>query len=116
MDLVATGQRRFEVESLDESEAYLRAEVGYFDDPLLETETLPSGELSRLDTPRLSFKLGQLIADVDRRQLLLSLRSEVERLEYLVKMLPDYTIQRERTALAKRVGPLNGHAKHVVNS
>ena len=135
LDLVATGQRRFEVESLDESEAYLRAEVGYFDDeddaapsnelktkavdacrPLLETETLPSGELSRLDTPRLSFKLGQLIADVDRRQLLLSLRSEVERLEYLVKMLPDYTIQRERTALAKRVGPLNGHAKHVVNS
>jgi hypothetical protein len=34
-------------------------------------------------------------------------------LEFLVNILPDYTVQRERLMLAKRVAPLNGHPKHV---
>jgi hypothetical protein len=41
----------------------------------------------------------------------LALRSEIERLEYLVRIVPDYIVQRERIALAKRVAPLNGHPK-----
>jgi hypothetical protein len=41
----------------------------------------------------------------------LSLRSEIERLEFLVRVIPEYVAKRERTALAKRVAPLNGHAK-----
>ena len=135
LDLIATGQRRFEIEELNESKSFLRAEVQYFDD---DDRTGPSDELRKkaiaacqelartegisvegelqLSHPRLSFQLGQMIADFDRRQILLSLRSEVERLEYLIKVLPDYLVQRQRTALAKRVGPLNGHAKHVVTS
>ena len=40
-----------------------------------------------------------------------ALRSEIERLEYLVRIVPDYIVQRERMALAKRVAPLNGHPK-----
>ncbi|MBV9156066.1 MAG: hypothetical protein JO097_07370, partial [Acidobacteriaceae bacterium] len=63
--------------------------------------------------PQLSFQLAQFIADLDKRQTVLSLRSEVERLEFLVNILPDYIVQRERITLAKRVAPLNGHAKHI---
>ena len=43
--------------------------------------------------------------------MLLALRSEVERLEFLVRAVPEYVVQQERIALAKRVAPLNGHAK-----
>ena len=60
---------------------------------------------------RISFQLAQLIEDLDKRQTVLALRSEIERLEYLVRIVPDYIVQRERIALAKRVAPLNGHPK-----
>lgn len=135
LDLIALGQRRFEIQDLDETKSYLQAETSFFDD---EDDTAPSTELRgraisgcrelakvetasplgelNLNSSRLSFQLGQLISDFDRRQVLLTLRSEVERLEYIAKILPEYIVQRQRTALAKRVGPLNGHAKHVVNT
>jgi hypothetical protein len=48
---------------------------------------------------------------VDKRQMMLALRSEVERLEFLVRAVPDYIVKQERITLAKRVAPLNGHAK-----
>jgi hypothetical protein len=76
----------------------------------------PSGTESGGGSARLSFQIGQLIGDLDKRQTVLSLRSEVERLEYLVKIVPEYLVQREQIALAKRVGPLNGHAKHVTEA
>ena len=135
LDLVAAGQRRFTIESLDEDKSYLRARVTYFDDE--DLRTVPTDLQRRADatyrklmsverpsvTPepsgspgRLSFQIGQLIGDLDKRQTVLSLRSEVERLEYLIKIVPEYLIQREQVALAKRVGPLNGHAKHVTEA
>ncbi len=132
LDLIALGLRRFEIESLDEDKSYLRATVGFFDD---EEEQAPSRELllkartayqklltlekpdfamePDFEGPRLSFQLAQYILDVDKRQTLLTLRSEVERLEHVVKIVPDYVFQREQMALAQRVAPLNGHAKHV---
>jgi Lon protease-like protein len=137
LDLVATGQRRFQIESLDEEKSYLRGAVEYFDD---EDVTSASAELCRkagaayrqlihIEKPeapsadsklepgaRLSFRIAQFISDLDKRQTVLSLRSEVERLEYLVKIVPEYIIQRKQMALAKRVGPQNGHAKHVTSS
>ncbi len=135
LDLVASGQRRFTIESLDEDKSYLRARVTYFDDE--DLRTVPTDlqrradatyrKLMSLERPsvepepsggpgRLSFQIGQLIGDLDKRQTVLSLRSEVERLEYLIKVVPEYLIQREQVALAKRVGPLNGHAKHVTEA
>lgn len=135
LDLVAIGQRRFEVEGLNDSKSFLQAEVQFFDDEdvtdptldlrkraILACQELLTGESEiaetqlRLTGARLSFQLGQLITDVDRRQILLSLRSEVDRLEYLIKAFPEYLEQRKRIELAKRVAPLNGHAKHVVTS
>ncbi len=132
LDLIAVGLRRFQIESLDEEKSYLRAGIGFFDD---EEEQQPSRELllkaraayqkllalekpdiaiePDFDNPRLSFQLAQFILDVDKRQALLTLRSEAQRLEYIAKIVPDYIFQREQTALAQRVAPLNGHAKHA---
>jgi ATP-dependent Lon protease len=134
LDLVAAGQRRFMIESLDEDRSYLRAQVTYFDDEDLRTvptdlqkragatfrklmaiERPSEAELDR-GPGRLSFQIGQLIDDLDKRQTVLALRSEVERLEYLIKIVPEYLVHREQIALAKRVGPLNGHAKHVTEA
>ncbi|MBV9082020.1 MAG: LON peptidase substrate-binding domain-containing protein, partial [Acidobacteriaceae bacterium] len=130
MDLVAVGQRRFKIVSLDEDKSYLRADVEYFNDdeatevPFdLRRKAITGYEKLRaiespsviiepaLDGPQLSFQLAQFIADVDKRQTVLALKSEIERLQYLVSILPDYIVQRERVALARRVAPQNGHAK-----
>lgn len=134
LDLVAVGQRRFRVLSLDEEKPYLRAEVEFFNDEeagdvpadlrqraIVEYKRLRDVESPNviiepsLDSPQLSFQLGQFVSDLDKRQTILALRSEVERLQYLVHMLPDYIVQRELVRLAKRVAPQNGHAKHAIS-
>jgi Lon protease-like protein len=134
LDLLASGQRRFEIDSLNEEKSYLQAEVAFFDDD--EAEDVPadlrerallafsqlsgSEESSPIPSPsanfRLSFQIARLVKDLDERQTVLSLRSESERLEHLVRVVPGYLAQQERITLAKRVGPLNGHAKHVMTS
>jgi ATP-dependent Lon protease len=132
LDLLAIGHRRFQVVSLDEEKSYLRAVVEYFNDEeasdvpaALRKKAIEAYERLRevekpnviiepkLEGPQLSFQLAQFIADLDKRQTVLALRSEIERLEFLVSILPDYTLQREKMMLAKRVAPLNGHPKHV---
>jgi len=134
LDVLASGQRRFEIDSLNEDKAYLQAEVEYFDDEeeeniptdLKEKALLTFGRLRGEEepsvvqgvakNPRLSFQIARLMKDLDERQTVLALRSENERLEHLVRVVPGYLAQQEKIALAKRVGPLNGHAKHVVTS
>jgi Lon protease-like protein len=132
LDLLAVGQRRFRVVSLNDDKSYLRAAVEYFNDE--EAAEVPVDLRRRaiagfrklrqieepsvvieptLEAPQLSFQLTQFISDLDKRQTVLSLRSEIERLEFLVSILPAYIVQRERVTVAKRVAPLNGHAKHV---
>jgi ATP-dependent Lon protease len=132
MDIVAVGRRRFRIEALNEDKPYLQAEFELFED----ADTAPASDdlraraiaaaqkLRSVETPDIviepvaespfvSFQLAQFIDDVDKRQTVLSMRSETERLRFLVAVLPQYTIQRERTADAKRLAPMNGHAKHV---
>jgi Lon protease-like protein len=131
LDLVAIGQRRFLINALDQEKSYLRANVEYFNDE--DASEVPadlrekargayrlllklgdSDDVSddlKFELSRMSFQLARFVDDFDKRQTVLSLRSEVERLEYLVRVVPEYVIQHQRTALAKRVGPLNGHAK-----
>jgi Lon protease-like protein len=135
LDLLAAGQRRFQIDSLDEEKSYLRATVEYFDDEnvdevpadLSKSAAAAFRQLIKLDDPngpagekvetsaRLSFQMAQFISDLDKRQTVLSLRSEIERLQYLVRIVPEYILQHEQITLAKRVGPLNGHAKHVTS-
>ena len=136
LDLLAAGQRRFRIESLDQEKSYLRAHVEFFDDEdvsdvptdlrikagavyrkLADIERPDAGEDSDPEkSSRLSFHMARFIADLDKRQTVLALRSEVERLQYLVKVVPQYIAQQEHIALAKRVAPQNGHAKHVTGS
>ena len=132
LDLLAAGQRRFQIESLDEDRSYLRAKVEYFDDEdvnevppeLRHKADIALRRLMQIENPespsdaiegaaRLSFQIAQLVSDLDKRQTVLSLRSEVERLEYLVRVVPDHITQRRYITLAKRVAPQNGHAKHI---
>jgi Lon protease-like protein len=131
LDLIAKGRRRFHIAALDEEKAYLRAEVEFFDDeddsdvPVtlrqqaieafkrlqeIEDEDDEGNALSGDD--RLSFQLAQIVKDLEHRQTILAMRSEKERLLFLLQSLPAYAAKRERIALAKRVGPTNGHAKH----
>lgn len=135
MDILTSGQRRFQIETLDEEKSYLRAGIDFFDDedltetPLaLRQKAMEAYQLlsvlekpgivlqPKIDSPRLSFQIAQYIADLDHRQTLISLRSENERLSFLIRMVPDYVKKQERIAVAKHLAPLNGHAKHVVNS
>jgi Lon protease-like protein len=130
LDVIAIGSRRFRIESLDEEKSYLRAEVEFFNDEdvtqvpqdlrdkaiagyrkLAETEDADDKQEPDFDAVRISFQIARLISDLDKRQTVLALRSEVERLEYLIRVLPEYLNQQERIALAKRVAPLNGHPR-----
>jgi Lon protease-like protein len=130
LDILAIGQRRFVIDSLDEEKSYLRAEVEFFNDEdasevpfelrqrtsqayrrLIELEEPGTAAEAKFDMNRMSFQVAQFIADLDKRQTVLSLRSEIERLEFLVRVIPEYVAQRERIALANRVGPLNGDVK-----
>lgn len=134
LDLLTVGRRRFEILSLDEERSYLRAEIQFFNDDeadevphelrqkaiasyrlLRATDDSKSLAEPQLNAPQLSFQLAQFISDLDIRQAVLVLRSEVERLEFLVSIMPGYLAKREKVMAAKKLAPLNGHAKHVAN-
>src|SRR5579884_970767 len=109
LDLIAIGVRRFQIDSLDQERSYLRAEVDFFDDEDLseprpelkrralaayrELLDLENAGQSEAHSSRLSFQMAQLIRDLDKRQTVLALRSETERLEFLLQMLPKYIVQ-----------------------
>jgi Lon protease-like protein len=129
IDLLAVGQRRFRIAGINEERSYLRAEVEFFED--VDMTEVPAelklragsayrrllaleGMGQQADTgasSRLSFQMAYLVDDIEKRQMVLALRSEVERLEFLVRAVPEYVVKQERISLAKRVAPLNGHAK-----
>jgi Lon protease-like protein len=134
LDLLVLGQRRFRIRGINEDRSYLRAEVEFFEDVDL-TEVSPDltsrakAAFLRLQSlegaeqesgaglgSRLSFKIAYLLDDLEKRQMVLALRSEAERLEYLVRAVPEYVLRQERITLAKRVAPLNGHAKKAGTS
>jgi Lon protease-like protein len=131
LDLLATGRRRFQIVSLDEEKSFIRAEVEFFNDEdaspapaALQQRAIaaydklraihegPLPPEPRVGEPQLSFHLGELVDDADYRQALLVMKSETERLSYLLQALPGYISRKERIELAKRVAPLNGHAKN----
>jgi len=102
MDILCQGEHRFEIETLDNSQAYLQAQVDFFDDEddspprtlkeecmALHFETMElagidsSGMPTNLDGP-ISFLLAtNLPADLGFKQQLLSSRSDAQRTEYL---------------------------------
>jgi Lon protease-like protein len=129
MDILTRGQRRFEIESLNDELSYLQAEVEFFDDE--DANPAPtevreralehfkalreiSGEQAReanLEDPQLSFQLAQALPDLDFLNSLLRQRSEAGRLKQLNQYLEQY-IPRQRTIeRVKAVAPTNGFGR-----
>jgi Lon protease-like protein len=126
LDILTTGRRRFEIIMLDEEKSYLRASVTFFADedaaPApddLRKMTLAGLKLiastgSAVDLPdisdaELSYRVGEHINDLHLRQMLLSIRSETDRLRHIAAFLPEYIAKLRRTAHINRIAPTNGH-------
>jgi len=126
MDILTRGQRRFEIESLNQERIYLQAEVTFFDDE--DFEPTPAElrdqalsnyqQLNALDTenheepdlkdPQLSFQLARYLPDLDFLNTLLRQRSETRRLKEFNQYLLEY-IPRKRTIERMRMlAPTNG--------
>jgi len=130
MDLITMGRRRFEIILLNDEKSYLRGAVEFFDDEGAEPippdvrkrvmeayndiRTLPSAgsvEDPELTDPQLSFQLAQVVPDLDFRQVLLSMRSEADRMRRLAEFFPNYSTRQRYTQHVRAVAPTNGHAK-----
>jgi Lon protease-like protein len=130
LDLIAVGQRRFRILSLDTERSYLRAEVEELEDDdftpvpedklnealLLHAEyARASGEETETpspDEPLLSFVLGAVSPDVEFRQLLLGTRSEARRIELVAGHLAQLIRRHRIEAAMRNKARSNGHGKH----
>jgi Lon protease-like protein len=132
MELMARGRRRFEIVLLNDERPFLRGEVEFFDD---EGASAPAPDIRRraidgynalqaleshdpLDAaderdPRLSFRLAQPVGDLTFRQILLSTRSEAERLKQIAEFLPGFLAKQRRIQHVKEVAPRNGHGRGI---
>lgn len=130
MDLLALGRRRFEIIMLNDEKSFLRGAVEFFDDEQFEptapdtqklaiegyndvrelekTEPMQDPEMS---DPQLSFQLAQIVPDVDFRQVLLSTRSEADRMKRLAEFFPTYTSRQRQIQQMRQLAPRNGHGK-----
>ncbi len=127
MDIEVGGRRRFEILMLNEEKSYLRGAVEFFDDDddtsapmdlrdralegykqLMELEEKPFEIDPKVP---LSFQIGRAVADLGPRQILLSTRSESDRLRQLAEYFPARIVRLEQTAHVKNVAPSNGHSR-----
>jgi Lon protease-like protein len=130
LDLMAVGNHRFQILSLDTERSYLRAQVEDMEDDdfapvpedkrsealLLHAEyTRASGddrETPSPDEPLLSFVLGAISPDVEFRQLLLGTRSEARRIELVAAHLAQLIRRRQAEDAMRNAARTNGHGKH----
>jgi Lon protease-like protein len=127
LDLVAEGRNRFEIVGVNQERSFLQAEVlMVVDEPgapaqeetaravQLHSELLAIAgakqDLSAADPSLLSFYLaGSLPLDLDFKQKLLALRSEIERLALLITYLKTLIPNLHRAANAREKAGGNGH-------
>jgi ATP-dependent Lon protease len=126
-DLIARGQRRFEIVSLDQEKDYLRGEVEYFADEdaapadaglrQLAIEGLAkirqaldesSERTPDPENPFLSFELAQGIEDLDFQNMVQRSRSESERLRMFANFAEKYIERRKYAEKMRRSAPQNG--------
>lgn len=131
LDILTSGRRRFQVREIVEGRSFLQGRVVFFDDDefaepdaelhqravegfqSLRKLTGEEVEEPRWSDPQLSFQLAQIVTDVDFRQQLLSLRSEVQRLKHLVDYYPIYVRRWQHTEQVRIHAPRNGHSKII---
>lgn len=130
MDILARGRRRFEIVMLNDERSYLRGTVEFFDDEdesavppetrqraiegynemqkLLSHDAFDPNEPGRIP---LSFRLAQPVSDLAFRQVLLTTRSESDRLRQLADFFPVHNVRQKRIQHVKEVAPRNGHGR-----
>ncbi len=128
LDILCTGKRRFEIEQLDNSRAFLQAEVDFFDDNVLDAsreeraecvalhlEVLALAGIGResysLDLDQaLSFQLAwELPADLGFKQTLLVSRSDRERTTMLREFYREILPKLRMGAQSRNGSSRNGH-------
>jgi ATP-dependent Lon protease len=137
-DVLARGQRRFLIQSLNQDKEYLRGEVDYYSDddaesasPELRKQAVLALRKMRealsqvagaseadsadgaaappdLDHPFLSFQLAEAVDDLDFRNVLQRSRSEAERLRAFAGFTDEYVAKKQYAAKMKHAAPLNG--------
>jgi Lon protease-like protein len=127
MDILTRGQRRFEIESLDEEKDYLQAQVNFFDDDdfapvpvelreeaighflaLRKISSAQAEEEPNLEDPQLSFQLAHGLPDLDFLNALLRHRSEAARLKQLSQYLAEYIPRQKTIERVRGLAPTNG--------
>jgi Lon protease-like protein len=127
MDILARGQRRFEIVALNEEKDYLQGEVSFFDDDdfapapaelrdqaLSNYRALSGLAASRergepdLEDRQLSFQLAQGLPDLDFLNALLRHRSETGRLKQLNHYLTEYVPRQRTIERMSELAPTNG--------
>lgn len=126
LDIAAEGIQRFEIKEVNQERSFLQAEVNYFDD---EPSIPGENELDSVvqlheqlfailgqavdiarDTDLLSFQLANALpVDLDFKQALLEMKSEVERIETLIEYYRATIPKVEKTMLVRQRASGNGH-------
>ena len=126
LDIATEGARRFEITQVNQERSFLQAEVTYFEDEpslpaksALDTVVQLHEQLFAVlgqpvdierDTELLSFYLAnELPVDLDFKQTLLEMKSEVERIETLTEYYRATIPKVEKTLLARQRASGNGH-------
>jgi len=126
LDIAAEGARRFEITQVNQERSFLQAEVSYFEDEpsmpsksAMDTAAQLHEQLFAVlgqpvnierDAELLSFHLAnELPVDLDFKQALLEMKSEVERIETLTEYYRATIPKVEKTLQARHRASGNGH-------
>lgn len=130
LDILTRGRRRFEILLLNDERVFLRGAVEFFDDESVEPappeirklavdgynearemQSDPALSAEESVNPQLSFHLAQPVPDLALRQLILSTRSEAERMRHLAGFFPGYLQKQKLVQRVKDLAPRNGHGR-----
>jgi Lon protease-like protein len=128
LDVLTSGQRRFEIVSLNEEKEYLRGEVEFFDDddvaPVpaeLRDQAISNYQALRqlgsarthgdpdLEDRQVSFQVAQAVPDLEFLSVILRERSEMGRLRQFNRYLAEYLPRQRTIEHMKELAPTNGH-------
>lgn len=128
MDILAEGNKRFEVLQLNQDRSFLQAEVFFLEDEEhpaasddIATAVRLHGEIMQLagaqpeheeeeDSKQLAYRLaGSMPFDPDFQQALLEMNSEAERMRAIISFFERILPVLQRNARAKRKAGGNGH-------
>ena len=128
MNILAEGQRRFEILEVNQERAFLQADVFYLEDEndpptdadieratrlhgqIMELAGARDEEVEKTQTSQLAYRLaGSLPFDPDFQQALLEMSSEAERVRAIISFFERILPVLQRNAQAKKKAGGNGH-------